>query len=466
LEVCAIILAGGAGQRLWPLSRKNHPKQFLEIDQTSTMLQFTFNRLNSLNIDSSFVVCGEEHRFLVSDQLGAIKNTSQIILEPTSKNTAPAIALAAFEKLQEDPLLLVLSADHLIKDEKIFSESIKKAINFGLNNKIVIFGVDTSKAHTGYGYIKKGKQIDNGFYVESFEEKPSYDLAKKYHADKNYFWNSGIFLFKASKYIEELKKHSPEIYKYVKKSHKLKNIDNNFIRVDKENFTKCPSDSIDYAIIENTDDVIMVNMNCGWSDIGSWSSLWEVSDKDKNKNVKRGDVITHNTFNSFIRSDDDLVVTVGVDNLSIVKTKDALLVADKKESENIKRIFQDLQNKNRQEVIYHSETFRPWGKYNVLEEKDTFKVKKITVNSGAKLSLQKHKFRSEHWVVVSGKATVTKDDKTFLLSENESVYIPVGTMHSLENKEKVLLEIIEVQTGSYLGEDDIERFEDIYGRVE
>jgi mannose-1-phosphate guanylyltransferase len=460
----AVVMAGGSGTRLWPLSRAGHPKQFLALNGEDTMLQATMKRLDSLNIESSVTICNEEHRFFVAEQLREINKLGSIILEPIGRNTAPAIALAAFVA-EGDPLLLVLAADHVIQDESAFTQAVTEAIPLAEAGKLVTFGVVPNEPHTGYGYIKKGVKHGVGFKVDHFVEKPSIDLAQNYIESGDYLWNSGMFLFKASRYLEELQKFRPDIFDICKWAADSVEADLDFVRIKKEKFLECPSDSIDYAVMEKTDDSVVVAMDAGWSDIGSWSSLWDISEKDENGNVLHGDVLLHETNNSFIRTDGKLVASVGVDDLVIVSTKDVVMVAHKNSVQDVKEIAMKLKDKGRTEWELNREIYRPWGKYDSIDFGDRYQVKRITVKPGAKLSVQMHHHRAEHWVVVSGSAEVTKGDKTFLLSENESTYIPIGMVHALENLGKVPLEIIEIQSGSYLGEDDIVRFEDRYGRA-
>ena len=465
MSICAVIMAGGSGTRLWPLSRAAHPKQFLSLHGKSTMLQETVNRLDGLEISSSITICNEEHRFFVAEQLREVDKLGSIILEPVGKNTAPAIALAAFHSIKEDPLLLVLAADHVVQDNAAFEKAVSAAIPLAESGKLVTFGIVPNEPHTGYGYIKGGKASNPGFEVDKFVEKPSLDLAKEYVASTEYYWNSGMFLFKASRYLEELNNYRPDIYEACKNSLDTTESDLDFLRINKEKFEACPSDSIDYAVMEKTEDAVVVPMDAGWSDIGSWSSLWDISKKDENGNSAHGDVLLQNSNNSYIRSDEKLVAVVGIDDLVIVDTKDALMVAHRDSVQDAKIIVQQLKSQSRTEWESHREVYRPWGKYDSVDSGDGYQVKRITVKPGAKLSVQMHHHRAEHWIVVSGTAKVTNGDKTFLLSENESTYIPVGVIHALENSEKTILELIEVQSGSYLGEDDIVRFEDKYGRV-
>ena len=428
------------------------------------MLQATFNRLENLSIQSSVTICNEEHRFFVAEQLREIDRLGTIILEPIGRNTAPAIALAAISIKDEDPLMLVLAADHVIQDQASFEKSVKNAIPLAEAGKLVTFGIVPSEPHAGYGYIKKGKVEGSGFFVDKFVEKPSEDNAKSYLATGDYFWNSGMFLIKASRYLEELQKFRPDIFEVCVSSMKNIALDLDFLRVDKSIFESCPSDSIDYAVMEKTEHAVVVPMDAGWSDIGSWSSLWEIEDKDKNSNVTKGDVILHKTNNTYVKTDGKLVATIGVNDLIITNTKDAILIADKNSVQDVKEIVKKLKADDRSEWKLHREVYRPWGKYDSIGHGEGYQVKRITVKSGEKLSVQMHHHRAEHWIVVSGRAKVTNGGKTFFLSENESTYIPVGVVHALENAENFPLEIIEVQSGKYLGEDDIVRFEDRYGR--
>jgi len=462
----AVIMAGGSGTRLWPLSRAAHPKQFLALHGDDTMLQATFKRLDGLDIQSSVTICNEEHRFFVAEQLREIDKLGSIILEPVGRNTAPGLALAALSSPEgEDPLLLVLAADHVIQNEAAFTKTVMNAIPLAESGKLVTFGIVAHEPNTGYGYIKKGESQGPGFAVDAFVEKPSIEVAKEYLESGDYFWNSGMFLFKASRYLEELKKHRPDIYEACQLSMEGTSQDNDFLRVNELAFDACPSDSIDYAVMEKTDDAVVVPMDAGWSDIGSWSSLWDISEKDGNGNATYGDVMLHKSNNCYVRTDGKLVAAIGVDDLVIVSTKDVLVVAHKDSVHDVKVVAQQLKAKSRTEWEHHREVYRPWGKYDSIDSGDRYQAKRITVKPGAKLSVQMHHHRAEHWVVVSGTAKVTNDEKTFMLSENESTYIPVGVIHALENPGKVSLEIIEIQSGSYLGEDDIVRFEDIYGRV-
>jgi mannose-1-phosphate guanylyltransferase len=459
----AVILAGGSGKRLWPISRSSHPKQFLNFFDDNSMLQNTVKRLDKLNIESFLTICNEEHRFFVANQLLEIDKLDDIILEPFGKNTAPAIALAALMS-HEDDILLVLSADHVFQDNKKFIDSIKNAYSAAQNDKLVTFGIKPDQPNIEYGYLEKGEKYDQGYHVKNFHEKPKQDRANAYLESNNFLWNSGIFLFKAGVFLKELEKFRPIIKEKCKESINYLDKDGNFIRVNENIFAECPSESIDYAVMENTDKAVVFEINAGWSDIGSWSSLWNIKDKDKNGNVVNGDIILHNTKNCYVSTDGVLTTSVGVSDLIIVSTKDAFLVANKNNLDDIQLIPETLKSKSRDEYKFNREVHRPWGKFDSLDKKENYQVKKITVNPGSKLSLQKHFHRSEHWVVVKGTAKVTKGDKTFLLNENESTYIHTQEIHALENTTNEPLELIEVQTGSYLGEDDIVRYEDRYGR--
>lgn len=462
-NIKAVIMAGGSGSRLWPLSRASHPKQFLALNDEDTMLQSTVKRLSGLSIKSITTLCNEEHRFFVAEQMRQIDRLGSIILEPAGRNTAPALALAALLS-EEDDLLLVLAADHVIENNEAFVNTVKEAIPLAESGKIVTFGIVARTPHTGYGYIKKGQKVGIGFNVSEFVEKPSIQLAQEYINSKDYYWNSGMFLVKSSVYISELSKYNPKIYENCQLAVNKVAPDLDFIRINKENFLKCPSKSIDYAIMEKTNNAVVVQMDAGWSDLGSWSSLWDLCEKDSNGNATHGDVMVHSSRNSYFRTDGILVAAIGVDNLVLVATKDAIMVANKDNVQNVKKITNALEADARSEWALNREVYRPWGKFDAIDTGDRYQVKRITVKPSAKLSLQMHHHRAEHWVVVSGTARVTNGDKIFLLSENESTYIPIGVTHALENPGKVDLELIEIQSGRYLGEDDIVRFEDLYGR--
>ncbi|QGX61502.1 mannose-1-phosphate guanylyltransferase/mannose-6-phosphate isomerase [Alteromonas mediterranea] len=464
-----VVLAGGTGSRLWPKSRAALPKQFLSLTSDSTMLQDTITRLNGTDAEAPVFICNDAHRFLVAEQLRK-KNIKHggILLEPVGRNTAPAIALAALHatKNGEDPVLLVLAADHLIKNQAAFHEAITKAEALANEGKLVTFGIVPDQPHTGYGYIKAGNVLNVGFEVADFVEKPELDTAKQYVESGDFFWNSGMFMFKASRYVEELSKYNPEMLEICRRAIETEAPDLDFIRVDSEIFATCPDDSIDYAVMEKTDSAAMVPLDAGWSDVGSWTSLWETADKDDNGNVCVGDTILENTKNSYVNAEQRLVSVIGLEDVIVVETKDAVMVAHKDDAQSIKNVVNKLKAEKRPEFEFHREVFRPWGSYDSIDSGSRFQVKRITVKPGEKLSVQMHHHRAEHWIVVSGSANVTIDDSTQLVTENESVYIPIGAVHALENPGKIPLELIEVQSGAYLGEDDIVRFSDRYGRVE
>jgi mannose-1-phosphate guanylyltransferase len=469
MMILPVIMAGGSGTRLWPLSRGNFPKQFLSLSGKATMLQNTISRLAGIDHAPAMLICNEEHRFIAAEQVRQLGvKYNGILLEPVGRNTAPAIALAAFKavELGQDPLLLVLAADHVIENVDAFQHSVNQAAELALAGKLVTFGIVGDKPETGYGYIKRGKAYQHGYVVDCFVEKPDLTTAQKYIESGDYYWNSGMFLFKASRYLTELKTYRPDIYAACELAMQVQNNDSDFIRIDKAAFEACPDDSIDYAVMENTKDAVVVPMDAGWSDVGGFAALWEVSDKDADGNVFNGDVKAVVTKNTLVFGGNKLVTTVGVEDLVIINTKDAVLVAHKDQSQHVKAIVGQLKAEQRSEVTFHREVYRPWGKYDSIDNGERFQVKRITVKPGAKLSVQMHHHRAEHWIVVSGTAKVTNGDKNILLTENQSTYIPVGVIHALENPGKVDLELIEVQSGSYLGEDDIVRFEDRYGRVE
>jgi mannose-1-phosphate guanylyltransferase/mannose-6-phosphate isomerase len=462
------IMCGGSGTRLWPLSRALFPKQFLPLVNDTSMLQDTLLRLPN-NCSEPVFICNEEHRFLVAEQVRQL-STSQgsILLEPEGRNTAPAIALAALNALSKDKdaLLLVLAADHVIKDTDAFHKVVAQASLAAEQGKLVTFGIVPTHAETGYGYIKKGNiQKNNTYDVAEFVEKPDETTAMGYLETGDYLWNSGMFLFKASRYLEELAKHRADILECCQKAMSDIEHDLDFLRPNKAAFLACASESIDYAVMEKTDAAVVISLDAGWSDVGSYAALWEVCEKNEDKNVVKGDVIAQQTTNSYIHSQNKLIATVGVDNLVIIDTPDAVLVANKDKVQEVKKIVEQLKKEQRTEAVLHREVYRPWGKYDSVDSGERFQVKRITVKPGAKLSVQMHHHRAEHWIIVSGTAKVTIDDNTVLLSENQSAYIPIGAVHALENPGRLPLEMIEVQSGSYLGEDDIIRFEDRYGRA-
>ncbi|MBJ2136839.1 mannose-1-phosphate guanylyltransferase/mannose-6-phosphate isomerase [Paraglaciecola chathamensis] len=468
-----VVLAGGSGSRLWPKSRAALPKQFLRLTSNLTMLQDTVARLEGTQAEKPIVICNDSHRFLVAEQLRQQDiQHGGILLEPMGRNTAPAIALAALHASLngDDPTLLVLAADHLINDNKAFHKAIAQAEVLAEQGKLVTFGIVPDSAHTGYGYIRSGDKVSEaevGFDVAEFVEKPDLATAKQYVDSGSYFWNSGMFLFKASRYLEELEKYAPDMLDICKRAIATEAPDLEFVRVDSDIFATCPDDSIDYAVMEKTNAAAVVPLDAGWSDVGSWSSLWETAkEKDENQNVIIGDAILDDVHNSYINAEQRLISVVGLDDVVVVETKDAVLVAHKDKVQNIKNVVNKLKAEKRPEFEFHREVFRPWGSYDSIDNGERFQVKRITVKPGEKLSVQMHHHRAEHWIVVAGTAKVTNGEETLLLCENQSTYIPVGVIHALENPGKIPLELIEVQSGTYLGEDDIVRFSDRYGRVE
>ncbi|OBW95287.1 mannose-1-phosphate guanylyltransferase/mannose-6-phosphate isomerase [Gallibacterium salpingitidis] len=455
-----VIMAGGSGSRLWPLSRSMFPKQFLSLDDKNslTMLQATLDRVQNMSTLDPIIITNEQHQFITAEQLREYGTKSKIILEPVGRNTAPAIALAAFESIKngDDPILLVLAADHIVLNKESFQQSIKYAIPQAEQGKLVTFGIVPTAPETGYGYIHRGQLISEEAYeVEEFVEKPNLEIAKEYVASKNYYWNSGCFMFKATTYLAELKKFSPEIYNSCELAYQKTTFQSDFIFINKEGFLKCPSDSVDYAVMEKTDKAVVVPMDAGWSDVGSWSALWEVSDKDKNQNVHRGDVITNNSSGCYIYAPNKLVAAVGLENIVIVDTKDAVLVADRSKVQEVKQIVEKLKSEDRREYLEHREVYRPWGKADSIDNGHRYRVKRITIKPGESQKTQIHYHRAEHWIVVAGTAKVTKHNEVSLLTENQSIYIPVGVEHKIENPGKIPLELIEVQSGSYLNDDDI-----------
>ena len=465
--IVPVILSGGSGSRLWPLSRKLYPKQFLNLINDTTLFQDAIKRL-PIEASNPLIICNEEHRFIVAEQLREINSKNKgIILEPIGKNTAPAIAIAAMHLLNEneDPILLVLSADHLIDNNQNLIKSIRVASKIAEQGKMVALGVHPKKPETGYGYIEVNNSEKNAYYdILSFKEKPNLEIAKKYLQSGKHYWNSGIFIFKASIYLQELKKYEPEIFTICKKSCSKASKDLDFIRLNNKEFYKCPSKSIDYAVMEKTKVGVVVPFDGGWSDIGSWQSLWNSKPKDTNNNVSEGDVSLSKVKNSFIHSSNRLIAVNDLSEIVIIDTQDALLVSSKRSSQDVKYIVEKLKDDNRIESDNHRKVYRPWGYFDSIDSGKGFKVKRIFVNPAAKLSLQKHQKRAEHWVVVKGDAIVTCGDKVFKLSENQSTYIPRGEIHRLENNGHETLEIIEIQTGEYFGEDDIIRIEDDYKR--
>ncbi|ELW9388773.1 mannose-1-phosphate guanylyltransferase/mannose-6-phosphate isomerase [Klebsiella pneumoniae] len=469
--IIPIIMAGGTGSRLWPMSRELYPKQFLRLSSKNSMLQETILRLNGLNVSAPILICNEQHRFLAAEQLRQINQLSKnIILEPVGRNTAPAIALAALSTIdsEDDPLLLVLAADHVIEDIESFHRAVSSAIPLANEGKLVTFGIVPTGPETGYGYIQRDDAIDideSSYGVRRFVEKPDIKTAEQYISSGEYYWNSGMFLFKAKRYLHELSLFRSDILESCQNAITAIKHDmtQDFIRIDEDIFSNCPDESIDYAVMEKTKDAVVIPLNAGWNDLGSWSALWEVNKQDDNGNVLVGDVFSHNSSNCYINTEDTLVAAIGVKNLVIINTKDAVLIINKSQVQDVKKIVEYLKLNNRREYRLHRESYRPWGRHDKIVETPRYNVNRVTVKPGGKFSLQKHFHRTEHWVVLSGTAEVTLEDKKFLLTENQSMFIPVGATHMLENPGKIPLELLEIESGSYLGEDDIIRLKDHYG---
>ncbi|RCL44499.1 MAG: mannose-1-phosphate guanylyltransferase/mannose-6-phosphate isomerase [Candidatus Thioglobus sp.] len=469
--IIPVILSGGSGTRLWPLSRKMYPKQFIPLRQQRSLFQDTIKRVMALadGIQAPIVVCNEEHRFMAAEQLRleAVLD-AEIILEPAGRNTAPAIALAAYCAQQRDPqaIMLVLPADHVMHDQAAFAQAIATAMRCAEQDFMVTFGVTPTRPETGYGYIQAGAAMfqEQAYRVAKFVEKPALEVAQEYLESGLYAWNSGMFMFKAASYIEQLQQHQPDIAQFTLAAYQAQHRDLDFIRIDPHPFKQCQSESIDYAVMEKTSQAMLVPLNCHWSDVGSWHALWESLELDDNNNASSGDVILQDCEGCMVHSSHRLVTAIGLRDIVIAETSDALLITPRSEAQKVKSLTQTLQATQREEANTHLKVYRPWGEYESVDHAERFQVKRITVKPGERLSLQKHHHRAEHWIVVNGTARVTCGDKEFLLAENESTYIPIGEVHRLENPGKIPLELIEVQSGSYLGEDDIERFEDKYGR--
>ena len=500
--IVPVILSGGSGTRLWPLSRELYPKQLLPLMGPHTMLQETVMRLSGVKrLAAPLVVCNENHRFMVAEQLRSTEHSpSAILLEPVGRNTAPAVAVAAIQAMEDglDPLLLVLPADHVIGDAAALCEVVESGVAWAESGKLITFGIVPRGPETGYGYIRAGRPLDRNagrgtrdaeckvtrsdpqndvlvprssslvpetaFAVSEFVEKPDLATARSYVNSGEYYWNSGMFMFRASRFLEELERFAPEMLAACRKALEGAGRDLDFVRLDAEAFAACPGDSIDYAVMEKTSDAIVLPLDAGWSDIGSWSALWEAGGKDSEGNAIFGDVLTSDVNNCYLYAGSRMVAAVGLEDHVVVETADAVLVAPKDRVQDVKRIVEQLKAQGRGEALLHRRVNRPWGSYECIDSSERFQVKRITVHPGASLSLQMHHHRAEHWVIVKGTARVTRGEETFTLSENESTYIPLGVNHRLENPGKIPLEIIEVQSGSYLGEDDIVRFEDNYGR--
>jgi len=469
MNIYPIILSGGVGTRLWPLSRAVLPKQLLPLVTEKTMLQETALRVAGVpDMKAPLIVCGNDHRFLVAEQLreAGIKPLG-ILLEPVGRNTAPAVAAAAnyVKAIDPDAMLLVLPADHVINDVPAFHTAVARAAVLAKEGALATFGIVPTAPETGYGYIKSGSQAGEGYQVERFVEKPDRATAETFLKAGTYFWNSGMFLFRADAYLRELEQFAPDMAQCAAAAVQKDYRDLDFCRLDEAAFTACPSDSIDYAVMEKTRHAVVVPADIGWSDVGSWSALHDVQAKDANDNVTRGDVYLDNVSGSLVRAESRIVAVIGVKDLVVVETNDAVLVTHKDQVQRVKQVVDHLKSKDRTEHLMHRKVFRPWGSYEGIDVGERFQVKRIIVNPGGKLSLQMHHHRAEHWVVVSGTARVTCGDDVKLLTENESTYIPIGMNHRLENPGKVPLHLIEVQSGSYLGEDDIVRFEDVYQRT-
>jgi len=463
-----VILSGGAGTRLWPLSREMYPKQLLALTGQRTMLQETAVRLTGIaGAAPPIVVCNEAHRFTVAEQIRALGiQASAILLEPVGRNTAPAVALAALkaQTIDADATLVVAPADHVIRDARTFQAAAEVAAQLAQDGKLVTFGIVAHAPETGYGYIRRGAGSGPAYPVAQFIEKPPLDVAAQFVGSGDYYWNSGMFVFKASRYLEELAALAPDILDASQAAFRAAKTDLDFVRIDRTEFEKCRSQSIDYAVMEKTQDAVVLPLDSGWSDVGSWSSLFDALPADEDGNVLQGDVMVHDTHDCYVHSTSRLVAAVGMDDHIIVETKDAILVAPKERVQDVKELVAMIKKAGRSESSWHREVFRPWGSYDSIDNGERFQVKRLSVKPGGVLSLQMHHHRAEHWIVVQGTARITCNDRTFLLSENESTYIPIGATHRIENPGKMALHIVEVQSGSYLGEDDIVRFEDNYGR--
>ncbi len=462
-----VIMAGGSGSRLWPLSRQNTPKQFLDLDNSGrTLLQGTLERLSPVEHHTPVIVSNEAHRFQIAEQLRELNTAGRIILEPAARNTAPAVALAALTLArQDDPIMLILAADHHFERPDALLAALNTGHTLATQGKLVTFGIVPSRPETGYGYIGKGTPLTAGAWqIERFAEKPDYHTATEYVNSGQYLWNSGMFMMRASVFLEELEKYAPDILLHCQRSISDGQSDPDFIRPEPSAFTACPDDSIDYAVMEHTDKGCVIPLDAGWSDIGSWQSLWEISKKDQNGNHSTGDTCLIDSHNSLVHAHHRYVAALGMQDCIIVETKDAVLVAAKGHCQQVKDVVSQLKSNARREYADHTHILRPWGEFDTIDIGHRYQVKRITVQPGEQLSLQLHYHRAEHWIVVSGTAQVVCGDKEMILGENQSTYIPVGVKHRLSNPGRIPLEVIEVQSGNYLGEDDIVRFTDIYGR--
>ncbi|HET6724894.1 MAG TPA: mannose-1-phosphate guanylyltransferase/mannose-6-phosphate isomerase [Gammaproteobacteria bacterium] len=468
-RIIPTILVGGSGTRLWPLSRELYPKQFLPLFGKRTMLQETLKRLDGLaGCAGPIITCNANHRFLAAEQLREIgSEPAAIMLEPVGRNTAPAVAVAALHaaKSNDDPILIVLPADHVIANRAAFRRAIKAGLGPARDGKLVVFGVVPTAPETGYGYIRRGAALDDVYKVDAFVEKPDLATAESYLGDGGYYWNSGMFMFRASSYLKELERFAPDMVAACKLALGNAAGDMDFTRLDHEAFSACPSDSIDYAVMEKTDNAVVVPLDAGWSDVGSWAALADLHPADADGNVTVGDVVAEDARNCYLHANSRMLAVVGLEDYVVIETVDAVLIARKDRVQDVKTIVKRLGAEGRSEILLHRKVSRPWGSYDGVDQGERFQVKRLVVKPGARLSLQKHHHRAEHWIVVRGTAEVTRDDETFLIGENESTFIPMGARHRLANPGKIPLELIEVQSGAYLGEDDIVRYDDVYGRV-
>ena len=465
-KITPVVLSGGQGTRLRPLSRSNEPKQFIPLINDATLFEDTISRVQDHTLFASpLIICAQKHRFLVKKLLpSSLSDDAQVIMEPCGRNTAAAICAAALAAPGADDILLILPSDHYIPDAKAFGDAVRAASDLARDGQIITFGIRPTGPHTGFGYIKRGDELAPGYKVASFHEKPDQETAQAYLKEGGYDWNAGIFMMRADIILQELERHAPDILSAVRAAWEARNDDLGDILLDPEAFAEVRAQSIDYAVLEHTDRAVVMPADFSWDDLGSWDALWRIAGQDKTGNYKKGAVYTHDVSGSYLRSEGPVLTVLGMEDVVAVAMPDAVFVAPKARSEEVKNLVGEMKKAGQVQVTENPKTLRPWGSYEVMEEKEGFKVKKLSVHPGCRLSLQKHKYRSEHWVVVKGIATVTRDEDVFDVPVNESVYVPCGTVHRLENKQEDVLEIIEVQTGSYLGEDDIIRLEDDYNR--